>query len=145
MCAVDGTPGLLECPDTCDSIEIGKKLGLMGDDVDPTTGTTTTSTVTVEGGAVQGQDAYTTDVANKIIEQCPCTVTKLVDGSTTWQNVYPCVVATTKQAVFNAVMPPELLEDMVNMIAKNPLLHGDMSKIFCIRLVGLSPRIAHSS
>ena len=25
-----------------------------------------------------------------------------------------------------AVMPPELLEDMVNMIARNPLLHGDM-------------------
>lgn len=25
-----------------------------------------------------------------------------------------------------AVMPPELLEDMVNMIARNSLLHGDM-------------------
>ena len=31
-----------------------------------------------------------------------------------------------KQAVFNAVMPPELLEDMVRMIATHPLLHGDM-------------------
>ena len=124
MCAVDGTPGLLECPDTCDSMEIAKKLGLMGGG-DGGDGMTSTATVEGEMGEM-GQDAFTTDVANKVIEQCPCTVTKLVDGSTTWQNVYPCVVASTKQALFNAVMPAELLEDMVNMIAKNPLLHGDM-------------------
>jgi hypothetical protein len=38
----------------------------------------------------------------------------------------PPLLFLRKQAVFNAVMPPELLEDMVRMIATHPLLHGDM-------------------
>jgi hypothetical protein len=53
-------------------------------------------------------------------------VNKLIDGTTTWQNLFPCVVSDTKQDVFNAVMPQELLADMVTMIATSPILHGDM-------------------
>ena len=94
MCAVDGTPGLLECPDTCDSHAIASALGLeVGGSV-----------IAGEGDSSSGlgPDAYTPESATRIISECPCQVNKLINGSTTWSNVYPCVVATTKQPVFDA-------------------------------------------
>ena len=97
MCAVDGTPGLLECPDTCDAGAIASALGLevggSGSSIDMT-GAGDSSGL--------GQDAYTPASATRIISECPCQVNKLINGSTTWNNVYPCVVATTKQPVFDA-------------------------------------------
>ena len=54
----------------------------------------------------------------------------------------PHHTAAFVQAVFNAVMPPELLEDMVRMIATHPLLHGDM--IESSRYSQSSPYLGHS-
>ena len=100
MCAVDGTPGLLECPETCDVGAIASALGLEVD------GARSSLADMNEVGDSNGpgQDEYTPEAATRIISECPCQVNKLINGSTTWNNVYPCVVATTKQPVFNAGM-----------------------------------------
>ena len=117
MCAVDGSPALLECPDTCDARDIAAALGIdlstaaaSGATTDAATaaaataGSTsistsisTSGTSSASGSGEPPQSAFTTAVAGQIIDRCACTVTKLMDGTTTWQNVYPCVVATTKQ------------------------------------------------
>ena len=100
MCAVDGSPALLECPDTCDAAEIAAALGIdlnTAAAAGATTAAGSTSTSGASGSGEPPQSAFTTAVAGQIIDRCACTVTKLMDGTTTWQNVYPCVVATTKQ------------------------------------------------
>ena len=109
MCAVDGSPALLECPDTCDAAEIAAALGIdlntaaaSGATTDAATAagsgsTSTSSASSASGSGEPPQSAFTTAVAGQIIDRCACTVTKLMDGTTTWENVYPCVVATTKQ------------------------------------------------
>lgn len=57
---------------------------------------------------------------------CACTVSKLVSETTTWENVYPCVVNSDKRSAFDAVMPPELLEDLVTFVATSAAMNGEM-------------------
>ncbi len=84
MCAVDGTPRLLVCPDTCDP------------DSTP-------------------------------FEECTCEVSALLNGKTTWQNLFPCVLSTTEnQNDFLAIMPEELVTDMMTMLATSSVIEGDM-------------------
>ena len=84
MCAVDGTPRLLVCPDTCDSEDTP-------------------------------------------FEECTCEVSALLNGKTTWQNLFPCVLSTTEnQNDFLAIMPEELVTDMMTMLATSSVIEGDM-------------------
>jgi hypothetical protein len=67
------------------------------------------------------------DAATQSIDDCSCGVNALLtDGRTTWENIYPCVLVDEKRAIFDAVMPEELLEDMVTFMATSSVLHGDM-------------------
>jgi hypothetical protein len=84
MCAVDGTPRLLVCPDECDQ-------------------------------------AFTP------FEECTCEVSALLNGKTTWQNLFPCVLSTTEnQNDFLAIMPEDLVVDMMTMLATSSVVEGDM-------------------
>ena len=84
MCAVDGTPRLLVCPDECDP-------------------------------------AFTP------FEECTCEVSALLNGKTTWQNLFPCVLSTTEnQNDFLAIMPEDLVVDMMTMLATSSVVEGDM-------------------
>ena len=82
MCAVDGTPNLLVCPDSCD------------DSVDPI--------------------------------ECKCQVETLVNGTTTWENIYGCVLSEHNQALFEKVFPTSFIEDMVILAATMPSVEGEM-------------------
>ena len=83
MCAVDGTPQLLKCPESCD------------------------------------QDTP--------FEECACQVDALVNGETTWQNLFPCVLnSEDNRSYFNNTMPQEMLEDLVYMIATASVKEGEM-------------------
>uniref|UniRef100_A0A6C0KJH1 PKD domain-containing protein n=1 Tax=viral metagenome TaxID=1070528 RepID=A0A6C0KJH1_9ZZZZ len=82
MCAKDGTPNLLVCPESCD------------DSVSPT--------------------------------ECKCQVESLVNGTTTWENIYECVLSGHSQAVFAKFFPTEFIEDMVLLLATMPSIEGEM-------------------
>lgn len=59
-------------------------------------------------------------------DDCRCTVPMLESGEISWEDIYGCVLNSQKQAMFNAVMPTELLEDMVTFLATASIQHGDM-------------------
>jgi hypothetical protein len=82
MCAKDGTPNLLVCPESCD------------DSVSPT--------------------------------ECKCQVESLVNGTTTWENIYECVLSGHSQVVFAKFFPTEFIEDMVLLLATMPSIEGEM-------------------
>jgi len=82
MCAADGTPNLLVCPDSCD------------DSIDPT--------------------------------ECKCQVESLVNGTTTWENIYDCVLSEHNQALFEKLFPTSFIEDMVLLAATMPSIEGEM-------------------
>lgn len=83
MCAVDGTPKLLVCPDSCD---------------------------------------YDTP-----FEECTCQVDALVNGETTWENLFPCVLnSEDNRGDFLASFPEEMLSDMVYMLATASVKEGEM-------------------
>lgn len=82
MCAKDGTPNLLVCPESCD------------DSVSPT--------------------------------ECKCQVESLVNGTTTWENIYECVLSGHSQSVFEKFFPTEFIEDMVLLLATMPSIEGEM-------------------
>lgn len=82
MCAKDGTPNLLVCPESCD------------DSVSPT--------------------------------ECKCQVESLVNGTTTWENIYECILSGHSQVVFEKFFPTEFIKDMVFLLATMPSVEGEM-------------------
>ena len=81
MCAADGTPGLLECPEQCSE--------------------------------------------DTPFEECTCEVKGLMAGTTTWQNILPCLLNSAEnREFFQRTMPDELLEDLTTMIATSSVLEG---------------------
>lgn len=82
MCAKDGTPNLLVCPESCD------------DSISP--------------------------------NECKCQVESLVNGTTTWDNIYDCILSGHSQSVFDKFFPTEFVQDMVLLLATMPSTEGEM-------------------
>lgn len=66
------------------------------------------------------------DVDVTPLEDCSCKVNALIDGRTDWENVYYCVLSPQNRAVFDKLMPAELLEDLVTTIATTSTIEGEM-------------------
>ena len=60
------------------------------------------------------------------LTRCACTVPGLVEGTTDWEDVYYCVVKEDRRAVFDALYPEEMLQDLVIFVATTPLVEGEM-------------------
>ena len=83
MCAMDGQPKFLKCPEVCDE--------------------------------------------SIPFEECTCQVDDLVTGTTTWKNLWPCVLNSQENRdFFTAVMPEEMLEDMTYWLATSSVQEGEM-------------------
>lgn len=67
------------------------------------------------------------DPDNTPFEQCTCSVNALTNGSTTWQNLFPCVLnSESNRYYFNSTMPQELLKDLTYFLATSSVLEGEM-------------------
>ncbi len=59
-------------------------------------------------------------------DECTCRVDALVQGNTTWQNIYSCVLNTENQEYFNAAFPAQFLEELILLISTSSVLEGEM-------------------
>ncbi len=60
-------------------------------------------------------------------EDCSCQVDELVEGTTTWENLFPCVLnSESNQESFKAIWSDEMLEDLVYFLATSSVLEGEM-------------------
>jgi hypothetical protein len=60
------------------------------------------------------------------VEDCKCQVDLLVDGETTWQNVFSCIIKDYNISDYHMLMPDEMLEDLTNWISTTPIVEGEM-------------------
>lgn len=67
------------------------------------------------------------DVENTPFEECTCSVNKLTNAETNWENLFPCVLnSADNREFFNKTMPSEMLEDMTTFLATSSVLEGEM-------------------
>lgn len=64
--------------------------------------------------------------ADTPFEECSCSVPKLMDGTTTRDNLLSCVLNTDNEAYFRAVFPDEFLTDLVLFTTQSSVLEGEM-------------------
>jgi hypothetical protein len=60
------------------------------------------------------------------IEDCACGVSDLTDGSDNWENIFPCMLNGKNQAMFSALMPEEMIKDLVYMVGTSTVVEGEM-------------------
>jgi hypothetical protein len=59
-------------------------------------------------------------------EECSCRVESLVTGSTSWRNVYTCVLGASARRYFDAAFPEEFLRELTHMVSTASVQEGEM-------------------
>ena len=147
MCAVDGTPRLLVCPDSC-----AEGVPFSGNIIRKEIKTTMESTYSFKIILClyaqqyshiifpRTQLFYTYSMLSLIIPfpllsysstECGCRVDKLVNNETTWQNLLPCVLGSPSDRY---VIAPQLISSILSSIVPYPsssLLHHLSLHLIC--------------
>jgi hypothetical protein len=60
-------------------------------------------------------------------EECTCSVPKLLNNETTWQNIFPCVIISDPdRELFQDFFPDNALKELTYILTTAPVLEGEM-------------------